>query len=119
MQGFRFRIIDLVTFIVFLALGLAALQVGPHCQYALFLVLISTGTIGARYGGGGRRFFWLGVAVFGWGYAAIGLRFGFLTAGPELDYRIAAGFAGALMSGLAASWFAPSTAAEGANPTGR
>jgi hypothetical protein len=99
----RFRIADLVVLVALCALVLATLQYGPPSLTALFLALTSIATVGA-WRGRRSRALWLGVAVFGWTYAVVGLRLGDLPGRP-LEDRLIAGFAGSLISGLGSSWF--------------
>jgi hypothetical protein len=109
----RLRIIDLMKGVALCAVVLGAMTTSPGESPALAIFLAPTclATLGARFAGGGRRLFWLGFALFGWVFFAVGLRFGTLYP-HELEPKVPIGLLFAVAVGLAASWFAPREGTE-------
>jgi hypothetical protein len=94
----RFPIAALMAGVVFLALSLAVLRSGSfvwfRVSYAVTFLALLLAIIAARYLPGGEGAFWLGFAVFGWGYFLIGIgpwtewsRIGFTGRGEYLQLR--------------------------------
>src|SRR5271165_919129 len=75
MRSFRFTIVGLMGVVLLCALGLGALKSpSPAVAAALFFVtcgVLALGTVGVVCGGEGARAWWLGVALFGWGYLVL------------------------------------------------
>jgi hypothetical protein len=75
MRRFRFSIASLMTLVVFVAVSLAALRyVSPLWARALFSItwgILLAAVIGIIYRDGRRRAFWVGFALFGFGYLAL------------------------------------------------
>jgi hypothetical protein len=72
MGRFRFSMTTFLVVISLLAAGLAALvsqsRLGASAAYSFFLAILCLAVVGALVGGGDRRVFWLGFALFGWCY---------------------------------------------------
>jgi hypothetical protein len=82
MQRFRFSITMLLMVVAFCGLGLAALRAASGYWAALLVTLALIALLFATVAAvvGERKAPWIGFAIFGWGYAVIGL-------GPWGDVR--------------------------------
>lgn len=71
----RFSIAGLMGLVVVVAVGVAALRSGSEdwagIVLTLTLGLLGAAVLGAIYRTGPRRAFWVGFALFGWGYLAL------------------------------------------------
>lgn len=86
MNRFRFSLAALVGFVALSAAVLGALRatsgIGSGTVFTLAIGVFSAAILGTVYNRGEDRAFWLGVAVFGWGFML-------LTHGPWFDNHIA------------------------------
>ena len=88
----RWRLADQFVLVLFIALALAigrsfwksnatttygVLAENHQLVFAVYLVLLTTATLAARFSTTPARQFWLGYALFGWVYLALGLHAGF------------------------------------------
>jgi hypothetical protein len=94
---FRMSIAPLMSVVLVLAVGFAALRLGSEtwssAVFTLTLVLHLTAILGAIYRRDRERAGWLGFALFGWGYLILSFGPGFrteirpqLATAPLLDY---------------------------------
>jgi cbb3-type cytochrome oxidase subunit 3 len=77
MGRLRFSLAKLLAAVLVIAVCLAALagatDLWAGAAWTLVLVLLFVAIVGVLYSRDGRRAFWCGMAIFGWGYLACGL----------------------------------------------
>ena len=73
----RFRIASMLSAILFVAVGFAALREAndqwDSVLFSLTLLLLLNAVLLAVHRTEGRRAFWIGFALFGWGYLSLSL----------------------------------------------
>src|SRR5262245_8765182 len=92
----RWRLADQFVLVLFIALALAigrsfwksnatttygVLAENHQLLFGVYLVLLTTATLGARFSTAPTRQFWLAYALFGWAYLVVGLHAGFGISG--------------------------------------
>jgi hypothetical protein len=110
----RFRINDLLTFILFAGIALAGYRVfwetgqpNPRPLFWASLALLTTATLGIRLARSRWRRFFLGYAFFGWVYLVLVHRGGFIAIYRASDRaeEVLAGILLGVLCGIAAMWF--------------
>jgi hypothetical protein len=77
MRGFRFNVVSILGAIVFVGFGFAALRQADDLWnsslFSLTIGLLLAAVLLAIYRTEARRAFWIGFALFGWGYLSVSL----------------------------------------------